>query len=130
MAYLAFGEILAATTAARVADVTGEVGVGFTALEWSVIALAERDSIASLREPSRIAVAIYNVFGDRPNPRLADPRLEALRRIAVLGWRHGRDIEGQEVRDFVAAGFTRDHHDLLVDGISAARAQHNRKQSA
>jgi hypothetical protein len=40
-----------------------------SALEWSVVALARRDRISSLGEPSRIATAMGRLFGTRSNPR-------------------------------------------------------------
>lgn len=94
-----------------------------TALEWSVVALAERDRLSTLRTPGRMAVAVALLFGDRPNPRLADPRLEALRRIAVLSWHHGYTIPSSEVRAFIDAGFTPDQYELVVDSISRGRAK-------
>lgn len=91
-------------------------------LEWSVVALAERDRLATLRTPGRMSVALGRVFGDRPNPRLADPRLEALRRVAVLSWHHGYTIPSVEVRAFLASGFTPDQYELVVDSIGRGRA--------
>jgi hypothetical protein len=107
MAYRNFSETnLIAVTAD--ADRTG-----FSALEWSVVALARRDSIASLEKPGRIAVALGALFGDRRNPRLADPRLEALRRFVVLA-RHLRDrLPDREIGRFLSAGFTRAQARLL-----------------
>lgn len=54
---------------------------GLTALEWSVVALAQRDRLSSLRAPSPLSIALGKVFGrGSGSPNLADPRLEALRR--------------------------------------------------
>ena len=36
-------------------------------------------------------------------------------------------VHGDDVRDFLAAGFTPDHYELLVDSISVARARRIRK---
>lgn len=93
----------------------------FSPLEWSVIALARRDSVSTLRKPGRIALALGVLFGERANPRLADPRLEALRRIAVLSWRRGYSVAPAEVRAFIAAGFSSDQYELMLDSISADR---------
>ncbi len=60
---------------------------GFSGLEWSVIALARREGLATLKEPSRISKALASLFGLHRGSRLADERLEALRRMAILGWR-------------------------------------------
>ena len=45
---------------------------------------------------------------DRPrgNPELANERLEALRRMAVLTWHFGFTVPGDDVADFISAGFT------------------------
>ena len=137
MAYVAFAEAPHAgpVTAApveiyRAAPPAAVPTPAFSALEWSVVAIAERDGLPSLREPGRVAVALGTLFGEpRPTPRLADPRREALRRIAVLSWHFGYTVPGKDVDDFVAAGFSYDHYELLVDSISVAqaRARRNRK---
>ena len=91
-----------------------------SALEWSVVALAAGDPLSSLRTPGRMAVAMGALFGDRSRPALADPRLEALRRIAVLGRHQGYTVAPDEIRAFVAAGFSEDHYELVVDSLRAA----------
>ncbi|MDE0879028.1 MAG: hypothetical protein OSB00_10265 [Sphingomonas bacterium] len=148
MAYLAFQEnigdqptalppsmsaSLAPSTGSVMRDVSGPItDIGTTlsastprlsALEWSVVALAERDRLSTLRVPGRMAVAMRILFGDSPNPQLADPRLEALRRIAVLSWHHGYTIPSFEVSAFLAAGFSNDLYELVVDSISRGRAR-------
>jgi hypothetical protein len=123
MGYLAFAETAAGSAAAPVTFAPATTQARFSPLEWSVIALAKRDRIASLREPGRISVAMGMVFGDRPNPRLADPKLEALRRLAVLSWHYGYTVPGEAVRDFLGAGFTARQYELMVDSIAADRAQ-------
>jgi len=100
---------------------------GFSALEWSVVAIAERDKVSSLRQPGRMAIALGTLFGDRRNPRLADPRLEALRRMAVLSWHHGFTVPGAAVRDFTDAGYSLEQYETLVASISAARAKRQRR---
>ena len=99
-----------------------------SALEWSVVALAERDTLGSLRAPGRVAVAMGVLFGDRHNPRLADPQLEALRRMAVLSWHHGFAVHGRDVRAFVEAGFTVEQYETLVASIGAAKAKRPRRR--
>jgi hypothetical protein len=95
----------------------------FSALEWSVVALAYGDGLASLREPGRLAVALGGLFGSSHNPRLADPKLEALRRVAVLAWHHGYVLPVGEVREFLAVGYTTDQYEVLLASISAARSK-------
>lgn len=127
MAYVAFQEIGAAISA--VGAETSQQGASavrpdarLSALEWQVVALARRDRIASLREPGRLTRAIATIFGETRNPRLADPSLEALRRMAVLSWHHGYSVPSNEVRAFLAAGYTPDQYELMVDSIGTALA--------
>ena len=94
----------------------------FSALEWQVIALAERDRPGSLRRPGTLSLALGALFGGH-NPRLADPRLEALRRLAVLSWRRGYAVPRHEQRAFLDAGYRLAHQELLMDSIFAARAE-------
>lgn len=133
MAYLAFAQPDLAY-----APVTGPATTGpairalpeparFSALEWSVVAMAERDKLSTLRSPGRMAVALGSLFGDRRNPGLADPKLEALRRLAVLTWHHGYRVADSAVRAFAAAGFTPDHYELLTGSIITARAKRDRR---
>ena len=72
--------------------------------EQSVIALAGHDTQCSVRQPGRLFRLIEAVFGFKPANRLADPRLEALRRFAVLA-RVGRPSLA-DVQAFLAAGFS------------------------
>ncbi|HEU0044238.1 hypothetical protein [Sphingomonas sp.] len=99
-----------------------------TALEWSVVALSRRDTLASLDQPGRLATALGTVFGPgfggaRSNPRLADPKLEALRRMAVWSWRRGVGVPASELRAFLAAGFSAAQHETLLASIAAARSR-------
>lgn len=103
---------------------------GFTALEWSVVALAERDPLSSLRTPGRLAVALGRLFGDRVNPSLADSRLEALRRAAVQVWHHGYTAPASAIQPFLSAGFSEAQFGLLVDSVAAARHRRKRKARA
>ncbi|MCC2981185.1 hypothetical protein [Sphingomonas sp. IC4-52] len=117
MAYLAFdafGAVQNAATAGR------ETGARLSPLEWAVVVLARRDTPASLREPGRLSVALGNLFGRRPNPRLADPRLEALRRLAVLTWQDRNTVPEREMADFLAAGFTTGHYHTMLASIRMA----------
>lgn len=128
MAYVAFAEagvpVAAPSTVFMAPKPTAPAATAqFTALEWSVVALAERDSLSTLRNPSRMAVALGNLFGDRRNPALADPKLEALRRLAVLTWHHGYRVAESAVRAFVATGFTLQHYELLAGSIVSARVK-------
>jgi hypothetical protein len=127
MAYRDFaGDTLLAPTTQAPRHDRIEPAAGFGPLEWSVVALAERDRPSSLGTPSRLSLAIGAVFGSkRRNPALADPRLEALRRLAVLSW-HRDTVAAAEVEAFVAAGFTHAQHALLRASIAAARLRRKR----
>ncbi|OAN62836.1 hypothetical protein [Sphingomonas sp. TDK1] len=90
----------------------------FSPLEWQVVALARRDRLSSLVNPSRWAQFLALFFGgDRASPRLADSKLEALRRIAVLTWRNGAALPEGEINAFHAAGYSPDHLALVIDRI-------------
>ncbi len=127
MAYLNFAEpaVLAPVTAPRHDPVPSEAGL--SALDWSVVALARRDSLSSLRSPSRIATAFATIFGGGTSNRLADPRLEAIRRVSVHAWHRGFAIPESEVRAFHDAGFSTDTLEQLVTSISLARSERRRR---
>ena len=72
MAYVDFTSdpMLAAYTATPRHDPTTVEETRLSALEWSVVALAQRDRIGSLGAPGRLSVALGSVFGTRRhNPR-------------------------------------------------------------
>jgi len=92
-----------------------------SALEWSVVALARKDRLWSLDKPGRIAKAMAVLFKPPHNHMLADERLEALRRIAVLGWHYGYTIPTEELKRFLHAGFSPAQYELLMDSIGIAR---------
>jgi alkylhydroperoxidase family enzyme len=127
MGYLNFAELEGAP--AVVASERSTASSGFTGLEWSVIALAERERLASLRQPGRIAAALGTLFGTWQNARLADGRLEALRRMAVLAWHKSYAVPVSELRAFFAAGFSHEQYETLLRSISQGRAT-KRKQLA
>lgn len=123
MAYLAFQDLGGAAAvrfvhAAPPRHDPAPAADRLSALEWSVVAIARGDGRASLRRPGRLATAMGAVLG-RPNPRLADERLEALRRLAVLAWLDGDTVPLREKGRFVAAGFTPGQYDLLTASIRA-----------
>lgn len=124
MAYLAFSEVGAAGLAEPVAAIPvapRSASASLSALEWSVVAIARNDRLSSLREPSRLSVAMGGLFGARHNPRLADPRLEALRRMAVLSWHHGYTVPTSALTAFTDAGFTIAQYETLMASIASSR---------
>ena len=92
-----------------------------TALEWSIVAMAEKDKLSSLREPSRFVAALGSLFGVRRPNRLANDRLEALRRLAVHAWRYSWNVPESELGRFLATGFTQDQYQLIQNSIAQAR---------
>jgi hypothetical protein len=130
MAYMNFSEAagspvpnVAVVQSAAQADLAPRL----SALEWSVVAIAQHDALSSLNTPGRISVALGALFGERQNPRLADSRLEALRRMAVLAWHRGYAVPVAEIKAFLAAGFTTHHYESLLASISRGRAARQRK---
>ena len=101
--------------------------VRLSALEWSVVAMAEQDRLSSIREPSRFISALNAIFGIRRPNRLANDGLEALRRIAVLAWHHGWNVPKSELAAFLEAGFSTDHFELIQNSIGQARAARRRR---
>jgi len=91
----------------------------FSPLEWSVIRLARVDRLWTLRTAGRVR-RFWNWLLGRGNPELANPKLEALRRIAVLTWHYGFTVPGEDVADFIIAGFTADQYELMAGSINSA----------
>lgn len=126
MAYIDFAEAGAAPALRQPAPrhdplPAARTASGLSALEWSVVAVARNDRLSSLREPGRLSVALGTVFGAKTTNRLADPRLEALRRMAVLTWHHGAAVAGREIKAFLAAGFDADQYETVLASIATAR---------
>lgn len=93
--------------------------VGFSPLEWSIVRLARMDRLWTIR-PQGVLRRWWNWVVGRGNPALANERLEALRRIAVLSWHFGFTVPGDDVADFLSAGFTADQYELLVNSVRRA----------
>jgi hypothetical protein len=124
MAYLDIDNMFAAPVRSRAMEVSvapdGETS-RFSALEWSVIAVSRRDSLSSLEEPGRVSRALGGLFGIGTRSRLADSRLEALRRLAVHAWRRGYAIAQAEIDRFLDAGFTLSQAETLVASVTGDR---------
>ena len=88
-------------TANRLAAVAG-----LSDLERRTLRLARRDPAASAVPPSRLGRRLRRLFGvNAPNP-LADPRLEALRRYAVMLRHHTQALPRTETERLRNAGFS------------------------
>lgn len=92
----------------------------FSRLEWSVIRLARVDGLSTLREPGRWGRFVNWLMNRRSLPSLANERLEALRKMAVLSWHYGFTVPGDDVAGFLSAGFSPDQYELMVRSIRAA----------
>ena len=91
----------------------------FSPLEWSVIRLAKIDRLWTIRAAGRVR-RFWNWFVGRGNPELANPKLEALRRMAVLTWHYGFTVPGDDVANFLSAGFSPDQYELMAGSINSA----------
>lgn len=121
MAYLACIETQNAEPIARKAVPANDTDRPFfNPLEWSVIRLARADSISTLRPAGRIRRFFSWLMGRTGGPELANERLEALRRMAVLSWHYGFTVPGDDVASFISAGFSPDQYELMVRSIRAA----------
>lgn len=114
------------------ADYTSEVEikrptVAFTPIEWLVIAIAQRDGLKTLREPSRLALALGSLFGSQSHSALADPRLEILRQSAVLA-AHGVEMCAADRERFTEAGFSKAHFSLLLASLDRAAVDVSRSR--
>ena len=119
MAYLARIE----ANEARAMDLPAPPGAvaqasDFSTLEWSVIRLSRGDRLWTIR-PRGVVRRAFNAMIGRGNPELASERLEALRRMSVLSLHFGFTIDGRDLDDFLAAGFSEDQYELLVNSVRA-----------
>ena len=97
----------------------------FSPLEWSIIRLARIDRLWTIRTAGRLR-RFWNWFVGRGNPELANPKLEALRRMAVLTWHFGFTVPGEDVSEFISAGFSPDQYELMAGSINAALSSSRR----
>ena len=121
MAYLAKIEPQTAAPIALTGVPANDAGKPeFSPLEWSVIRLARVDGLSTLRAPGRLRRFWNWLMGRNGSPELANERLEALRRIAVLSWHFGFTVPGDDVANFLSQGFSPDQYELMVRSIRAA----------
>lgn len=135
MAYLDVREPFATTTVQPLfprsfTGATPAEAIGFTDVEWEVILLARRDRLTSLAEPTRLSRLSAWLFGGGIARRLADPRLEALRRLAVQAWHHGYAVPNSAIHAFKGVGFNLDQLELMLASIAAGRSSRTGRASA
>lgn len=99
-----------------------------TELEWSIVAMARRDSLASLRKPNRFWKVIYAIFGLKPANSLANEGLEALRRVSVLAWRYRWNVPDSALQAFLDAGYSNAQYEQVQRQITALRSAAGRSR--
>ncbi len=120
MAYLDLDNF-AAPVGSRSQSTAGTKAASFSALEWSVIALAQRDTLGSLTTPGRLSRALGGLFGRGTASRLADPKLEALRRAAVHARHRGFALPSSEIANFHSVGFSEAQLETLITSVTGMR---------
>ena len=88
--------------------------------EWSVVDFARNDGLWSLTPNGLLARVARILFGIQPPRPLANERLEALRRFAVVAWKKGKVGVGQ-ARELAAAGFSCVDARLVLDYVARRR---------
>jgi hypothetical protein len=126
MAFLDFTQPLD-TVSTGIAAPRTAAKADFDPREWRVIRFARQDGLSTLREPTRLDRFIELLFGERPNPQLADSRLEALRRLAVEAWHRGYAVRLSAIAAFREAGFSMAQLELLLAAIGAGRDARGRR---
>jgi hypothetical protein len=101
MAYLALDFAAQADRAGALAA----PDAAFSDTEWAAIRLARIDGIATIRPVSRIGAGLRRLFGLTAANPLADPRLEALRRAAILCRKGAPALPADQVGALLAHGF-------------------------
>jgi hypothetical protein len=131
MAYIDFNNAFAHAAPVSVATETAAAHDDghFSPLEWTTIALAQRDSLSSLGEPGRVSRALGSLFGIGTQSKLADPRLEALRRFAVHAWHWGYTLPVSEMKAFRQAGFSGDQLETILASVGFARAKQRSRRA-
>lgn len=117
------------TVATPCVDAERAPAANLSDLEWSIVDMARRDSLASLRPPTRLRKIIYAVFGLKPANQLANERLEALRRVSVQAWRYRWNIAQDVLQGLFDAGYSHDQYELIQRRIAKARSARNRSNS-
>ena len=89
----------------------------FTPLELAVLRIARTDTLASAQDHGFVRRLFGRLFALPPSNGLADERLEALRRFAVMVRCH-RSEAARRLPDFLASGFSRLQAGALASGLA------------
>jgi hypothetical protein len=98
---------------------------GLNDVECAVVQLSREDPLFSLDDRRSALDRMATVFGVRPPNTLADPRLEALRRHAVLLRLRGMASETEMAR-FIAAGYSVQQSAAIERMVAPWRSQSDR----
>ena len=93
----------------------------FERTEWQVIMIAQKEGLASLSEPGWLSRLMIRLFGGAVPRPLADPKLEALRRFAVLAWHHSYALPVSAMEAVRTAGYSESQLELALARISRSR---------
>ena len=99
----------------------------FERAEWQVIMIAQKEGLASLSEPGWLSRLITTLFGGTVPRPLADPKLEALRRFAVLAWHYSYALPISTLEALRSAGYTESQVELALARISHDRGAAGRR---
>ena len=88
--------------------------------EWSVVDFARNDGLWSLTPDGLLARVARVLFGIQPPRPLANERLEALRRFAVVAWKRGR-VGIAQASELAAVGFSCVDARLVLDYVARRR---------
>ena len=89
-------------------------------LEWKIVEMA-RDDGARSANPNGIVASLSRFIGLPVANGLANEKLEALRRFSVRAW-YWDFIRSKDVRNFLAAGYSRKHVLEILSRVSMARS--------
>src|SRR3546814_7314983 len=70
------------------------------------------------------------LVGNAINRQLADPKLEALRRMAVLTWHQSYAVPKGELTAFFDAGYSPDHYELLGKRVAEAHVARSEEHTS
>lgn len=100
-------------------DAISALPAAFTRDEWGALHIGAGDRLATLRRPGRYTLLLHRLFGVRSANRLADPRIETLRRTAVLlHW--CKALPPSDKAAFHDAGFSEDQLAIVKALVQAA----------
>lgn len=129
MAYLNFSEPLPTMNAGHDRAAASAAPAVFSPLEWLAIGVGSRDPISTIAAPSPLARALGGLFGLGSSSRLADERLERLRRFAVLVRHHGWRVPTSEVKTFIGE-FSVGQLELVIAAVTRAMPGAARRTAA